>query len=217
MNVEPQVKPTEASAPPALDIPDELTITDLEVVRIASDRTRLRVLEAFGRARAPRTVKEVAAELGEPVTKLYYHVNLLEGAGLLVVAESSLVSGILEKRYLPAAKSFRIERRLLESAGTSEANEDAVGAMVQSILDSTTDDFKRSLAAGLLERKNTPDQPLGWVLSRGSLHLSEATARRLSAALREILATADDDDADATGTYALTIAFFQERVEEARQ
>jgi DNA-binding transcriptional ArsR family regulator len=195
-----------------ISIPDEMTITDLEVVRIVSDRTRLRVLEAFGRSRGPRTVKQVAAELGELPTKLYYHVNLLEGAGLLVVAESSLVSGILEKRYTPAAKSFRIERRLLDEAGSGGAESDAVGSMAQSIMDSTTDDFRRSLASGLLEQSSAPDQPLGWVLSRASFHLSQATARRLAGALREVLSTEDDDDA--TGTYAMTVAFFQERTED---
>jgi hypothetical protein len=217
MNAEAMVKAAGDSAAPSLDIPDEMTITDLEVVRIVSDRMRLRVLEAFGRSRGPRTVKQVAAELGELPTKLYYHVNLLESAGLLVVAESNLVSGIVEKRYTPAAKSFRIERRLLEQAGSGGAETDAVGTMVQSIMDSTTDDFRRSLAAGLLERPipDESDEPLGWVLSRGSLHLSRATARRLAASLREILSTQDDEDA--TGTYAMTIAFFQERVEEEKE
>src|SRR3954454_22240427 len=126
MNAATGVKASERNGH-GVDIPDELTITDLEVVRIVSDRVRLRVLEAFGRSRGPRTVKQVATELGELPTKLYYHVNLLEGAGLLVVAESNLVSGILEKRYMPAAKSFRIERRLLNEAGSGGPETDAVG------------------------------------------------------------------------------------------
>ena len=175
MNAETRLKAARDTVAAVLDIPDEMTITDLEVVRIVSDRLRLRVLEAFGRSRGPRTVKQVAAELGESPTKLYYHVNLLEGAGLLVVAESSLVSGILEKRYTPAAKSFRIERRLLDSAGGHAAETDAVGTMVQSIMESTaTTSAAHSQRACSSERRTRRSRPVG-CSSRGSMHLSRET------------------------------------------
>lgn len=192
-------------------IAEELTITDLEVVRVVSDRLRLRLLEAFGRTRgAPRTVKEVARELGEPPTKLYYHVNLLEQHGLLIVAESNLVSGIVEKRYLPAAKSFRIDRRLLAEYRPEPADEHGspFAAMVETIVEGTADDFRHALAAGLLDgRDGGPDQSRT-VVSRGSMRLSSNGAHRLAEALRAITATDDEDGA--TDTYALTIAFFRE-------
>jgi hypothetical protein len=206
------------SAAQALDIPEELTITDLEVLRVISDRLRLRLIEAFGRTRGvPRTVKEVARELGEPPTKLYYHVNLLEEHGLLLVAESNLVSGIVEKRYLPAAKGFRVDRRLLADyqAGATDPETSPVAAMVESIVDSTADDFRRALSAGILEADDGGPDQVRTVVSRGSLRLSDEGARRLAEALRQILET--DDDENATDTYALTIAFFRERVEESRQ
>jgi DNA-binding transcriptional ArsR family regulator len=47
----------------------------------------------------PRTVKELAAELGVPVTRLYYHVRILEKHGLVHVVERRMVSGIEERRY----------------------------------------------------------------------------------------------------------------------
>jgi DNA-binding transcriptional ArsR family regulator len=192
-------------------VADELVITDLEVVRVISDRLRLRVIEAFGRHRGiPRTVKEVARELGEPPTKLYYHVNLLEQHGLLIVAESNLVSGIVEKRYLPAAKSIRVDRRLMAEyqPDAPGAKDSPVGTMVESIVEGTADDFRRALAAGLLEaRDGGPDQKRT-VISRGSIRLSEKGAKALVKALRAILAT--DDEEGATDTYALTVAFFRE-------
>ena len=95
------------------------------------------------------------------------------------------VADILEKRYTPAAKSFRIERRLLNEAGSGGAETDAVGSMVESIMDSTADDFRASLAAGLLERETDSDQPLGWILSR-DLEGTEGSraGRKLSAGAR---------------------------------
>ena len=48
------------------------------------------------------SVKELAAALGEPKTKLYRHVKQLESAGLIVAVSSRVVSGIVEQRYQAA-------------------------------------------------------------------------------------------------------------------
>jgi DNA-binding transcriptional ArsR family regulator len=45
------------------------------------------------------SVKEMAEQLGEPQTKLYRHVKMLETVGLIEVAATRLVSGIVEQRY----------------------------------------------------------------------------------------------------------------------
>jgi AcrR family transcriptional regulator len=46
-----------------------------------------------------RTVKELAEALGVPPTRLYYHVKILEHAGLIEVVERRMVSGIEERTY----------------------------------------------------------------------------------------------------------------------
>jgi Helix-turn-helix domain len=203
-----------SSASPTSAIADELIIRDLEVLRVISDRLRLRIVEAFGRTHgASRTVKEVAKELGEPPTKLYYHVNLLEQHGILVVAESNLVSGIMEKRYVPAAKSFRVDRRLLEERGAADggAAGAAVADVLESVFESTADDFRRALAAGFLEVGETTGQPERALLTRAAVRLTDASAANLVKALREIVET--QDETEATNTYALTVAFFREGVD----
>src|SRR5689334_4837111 len=45
------------------------------------------------------TVKELAAALDVPATRLYYHVRILEEHGLIEVVERRMVSGIEERRY----------------------------------------------------------------------------------------------------------------------
>jgi DNA-binding IclR family transcriptional regulator len=182
----------EAPAPVGPEIRDELVIGDLETLRALTDRTRLRLIEAFSRGGGePRTVKDVAAELGEPPTKLYYHVNMLEQHGLLVVAGSRLVSGIVEKRYAPAARDFRVDRALLRTSG----------AAVSNILESAADDLRVAFAASAIDAGDGRT-----LIGRGELRLTEDQARRLRAALAEIMQTPDSTDQDA-GDYTITIAF----------
>src|SRR5690242_6610077 len=67
-----------------------------------ADPIRLAILAALMKSRRNlpvMSVKELAAELGEPQTKLYRHVRQLEAAGLIRVASTRMVSGILEQRY----------------------------------------------------------------------------------------------------------------------
>ena len=86
-------------------------ITKLETVRVLADPLRLRIIEAMAtQLDHAWSVKELARSLAEPPTKLYYHVNMLEEHGLLIVTGSQLVSGILEKRYQLVAASIGVDR-----------------------------------------------------------------------------------------------------------
>ena len=63
---------------------DILIVTELATLRVVSDPFRLRLFELL-RDR-PRTVKDLAAAVEAPITRLYYHVNLLEQHGLSIAA-----------------------------------------------------------------------------------------------------------------------------------
>ena len=75
----------------------------VEILKALADPLRLNMLYALTRRRGPdlqaKTVKELAAELGEPQTKLYRHIKHLESAGLIRSVSSRVVSGIVEHRY----------------------------------------------------------------------------------------------------------------------
>ncbi len=187
-----------------------LVIDDLEVLRVLADPLRLRIMEAFARdADTPQTVKRVAATLGEGATKLYYHVNLLEERGLLVVAESRVVSGIIEKRYQPVARSIQVDRSVLMSTGGAAAT-DAMGATIGAILGSAHDDVLDGLRNGrILAGSEAPigrRAVIGKTVARLAPARAEAFSRRLQDLMQEFDAP-EDGDPEAVG-YALLVAFY---------
>src|ERR1700749_4920273 len=64
--------------------------------------------------RSRMSVKELAAELGLSPTRLYRHVRQLEEARLVKVAETRMVSGILEQRYQASGRDVRFGADLLQ-------------------------------------------------------------------------------------------------------
>jgi DNA-binding transcriptional ArsR family regulator len=78
-------------------------IDDIESLRAMADPTRLAILttlmEPVNGELPVMSAKELAAHLGESQTKLYRHIRQLEAAGLIRVAATRMVSGILEQRY----------------------------------------------------------------------------------------------------------------------
>ncbi|MCU0475615.1 MAG: helix-turn-helix domain-containing protein [Anaerolineae bacterium] len=108
----------ETQAKPFIPAP-ELVISDLETLKVLADPLRLSILEYLMR---PSTVKRIAEKIHKPATKLYYHFNLLEKHGLIVLVDTRIVSGIIEKHYQAAAKVYRVARDLL-APGTSDFDE----------------------------------------------------------------------------------------------
>lgn len=180
-----------------------LRITDVETLRILADPLRIRILEAFGvHPGHSLTVKTVAAALGEPVTKLYYHVNLLEEHKFLVVVSTHLVSGIVEKRYRAAAETIEVDRGLIGAAAAPMAPD------VQTILDAmfgaTRGSLERALRSGQARLGLDEPAPGMVILARETQRLTPAAAgevRRLIARLfeqiRDLATPGDTDEATA--------------------
>jgi DNA-binding transcriptional ArsR family regulator len=97
----------------------ELVISDLETLKVLADPLRLSILEYLMR---PSTVKRIAEKISKPATKLYYHFNLLEKHGLIVLVDTRIVSGIIEKHYQAAARVYRVAKDLL-APGSTEFDE----------------------------------------------------------------------------------------------
>ncbi len=192
----------------------EHRITRLETVRVLADPLRLRLLESMAsRPDEPWTVKGLATALGEPPTKLYYHVNLLEEHGLLVVTGSRLVSGILEKRYQLVAANISIGHGLLSM---SEHGDDALGPVLATIFGGAGEDIQRAIRAGVasLDRESTDPEPI--LLSKALDRLPPERAAEFRERLRALLtefgeeasATPDVDAKRGQRLYGLVVAFY---------
>jgi DNA-binding transcriptional ArsR family regulator len=109
------------------------TVTNVETLKALADPIRLNLLAALMRGssgeRLVRSVKELAAELGEPQTKLYRHIKQLEAVGLIRAVSSRVVSGIVEQRYQACQSELQFGPGLTDAERGSAETEAAVGAV----------------------------------------------------------------------------------------
>ncbi|MFC1419194.1 helix-turn-helix domain-containing protein [Streptacidiphilus cavernicola] len=123
-------------------------VDDIDTLKALADPIRVTILQVMmGRTgQDPRgwTAKELAAELDQPQTKLYRHIKHLEERGLLRVAETRLVSGITEQRYVAAQTDLQLSRELLGG----EIDADDVAAAFGAAIGSYRDRFLTAVRSG---------------------------------------------------------------------
>ncbi|WP_019900276.1 hypothetical protein [Salinispora arenicola] len=91
---------------------------------------------------ASMTVKQLARSLGQPPTRPYWHIKVLEAAKLIRVASARLVSGIQESQYQVAQLALRPSRDLVVEPGNASevakafaaALDDFLGRLINDIL-----------------------------------------------------------------------------------
>jgi DNA-binding transcriptional ArsR family regulator len=174
------------------------TISDVETLRVLADPLRLAILSALmddGPEFRVMSVKELAEELGEPQTKLYRHIKQLEAAGLIRVAASRLVSGIVEQRYQASQRDIALGPELLSSR---EALEEGL-AFVSVALGRYRDQFFAAHRASILA---PPGSPAGHADRKPILNMTEVRVpaakaaevlARLRAMIDELQAAEDPD------------------------
>lgn len=189
----------------------EYTINDLETLKVLADPLRLQIVELC--TQAPRTVKQVAAVLNMPPTKLYYHIKQLEERSLIKVVDTRIVSGIVEKQYQAAAFNYRVDRELFSL--TSQAGKEGLNVMLTGLFDDTREDIQKSAEADVLDvSPNEGDgRPLNrsLLISRNTLQLAPDVAeefyQRLKALVREYAEAAPNDSPN-TQPYGLLVALY---------
>jgi DNA-binding transcriptional ArsR family regulator len=186
---------------------DQLVIDDLETLKVLSDPMRMQIAELV--SYQPRTVKQVAKELGTTPHKLYYHVKLLEDHGLIRVVETRLVSGIVEKHYQITAKDIVVAEGLL-SVAKPEGKSD-VEALISSILDGTKSDFIRSLrvrtGADFVGRKGHCSN-VSREMSNLTREQADKICRKLVELVKEFESYDDEPEEGEQQKYALTTVFY---------
>ncbi|HEX2745259.1 MAG TPA: winged helix-turn-helix domain-containing protein [Streptosporangiaceae bacterium] len=171
------------------------TVEDVDMLKAMADPTRLAILAALMKTRHDlpvMSVKELAAELGQPQTKLYRHVRQLEAAGLIKVASTRMVSGILEQRYQAC------QQDLMFGLGFVAEHADESEAATQTALDRYREGLFAALRAGRLSEGDVPaeDSYRKPVLFLSDLKVSRAKAAELKSKLKEIMDSLKDESGD---------------------
>lgn len=179
------------------------TIKTLPELQALSDPLRLRLVQVF--SREPLTPKQAAAQLGEPVSKLYHHVTLLEGLGLIEVVKTKQVRGTTERYYSSIARHFAIDDLLL--AGQLDRDKaNTLQGLLDGILSSTRAQLRDSIAAGLLAPENIEREG---TVAQTTVHASPAEISKLERTLNKWLAgVRAADHPDGASVYGVTVFFF---------
>jgi DNA-binding transcriptional ArsR family regulator len=177
------------------------SISTAAELKALADPLRLAILAALIRD-APRelrvlSVKELAAELGEPKTKLYRHIKQLEAAGLIRVASTRLVSGIVEQRYQACQGDLNIGPAVARDSATFGEAVAAVGVMIDSYCNRYLAHLEQRRSAG---EPATPREPyreamMGIVSATVSAAKAQAVFDRLKEVMAELNEADDGDDA----------------------
>ncbi|MEU7826706.1 helix-turn-helix domain-containing protein [Catellatospora sp. NPDC049133] len=84
---------------------DRREVQDAETLKALADPARLKVIRfVMGDVERSWTARELAEVADMAPKKIYYHLTLLEQAGLLAVRSTRVVNGIIEKHYGAAQK-----------------------------------------------------------------------------------------------------------------
>jgi DNA-binding transcriptional ArsR family regulator len=179
-------------------------VRDLEALRVISDPARVRLVAVF--SEGPRSVKEAASILGVAPSKLYYHVDLLERHGFIVVDSTRVVSGITEKRYRAVSRDIRVDRKLLAIEHPGEMLDALLGA----VLDATRTEAERSVRSGALAIEEDAPSPRSGLFSRAQVRLTPQQATQMREDLDRLIAHAQANvpPSDDVVQYDLTIAYF---------
>lgn len=180
-----------------------LEVDDLRTFQVLDNALRLRILRILDE---PQSVSWLAEELGVPVTRLYYHVNLLVDAGILEVAETRKVGAMTERLYRRLADTFRPGRGLLDQ-GHEPA--EVARVMASIVLDSARVDTEAALTQHFARLASGDDSPMEGSLARTMARLTPDGVARVKAELERLVHLVDELDEKEGGTeYALTLSHF---------
>jgi len=195
-----------------MKIAEEIRISDLETLKVISAPLRVQILERIGLASEAgdlTTVKQLSEDLEIPPTKLYYHINLLEKHGLIQIAETKVVSGIIEKYYQIGAKRIRADLDISKNT-TIDRNEGLALTLssLKNMFDKTYTDVEKSLQYRMQESDDGEQQETGKMFStQAMLHLSLDEAQTFIDEISEIIDKYGDIKNPNGLTFGLTLVF----------
>ena len=173
---------------------DTFVVEKIDQVKALTHPLRQRILERF--AVRPRTTKQVADELGEKPTRLYYHVNALESAGLIRLVETRPKRGTTEKYFEAVARRFEIDPRALLGGGDAIEIRDGGLAVLDGLLDSVRSEIAE-LGEGESPEVLAEQALFAKIELRGTRESIAAARERIEALVRALESEQPEEPADA--------------------
>lgn len=173
-------------------------ITDLQQIKALADPLRQRILGAF--VAEPRTTKQVAMLLGQPPTKLYHHVDLLEKAGLIELVETRPKRGTTEKYFQAIAHRFTVGE---ESLGGESGS--VIEKAFAEAFSSAQREIRRAVDCGML----SPEENQGRaILALGALRVAPDQLTELQRRIADIAKELGSEKGGEREPYRLLIALY---------
>ena len=168
---------------------DDLTISSTEQLHALSNPTRWGIIGRLNNGAA--SVQELARSMDAPKGTIGHHVRVLERAGLVRIAETRKVRGVVEKRYARVGKRFRLPDR---DAAAALATKHDIGTLP----------LRQAVAEA--KRSSGPDDPSMSFILRA--RMSPDRARRFADLLNALGAEFIDGAVDEGETYGMVAAIY---------
>lgn len=185
-------------------------IKDLETLRAVSDPLRIQIVELLTNQNL--TVKQVAEKLGLAPSKLYYHFGALEKLGMIEVAETRMVSNMIEKVYQSNADQLDVDPSLLKFS--KEGDNESFNILISSTIDATREDIIRSLQARQFQLdQGAAEQSRRFILNRVVSQIPEERIAEFQERLVQLIQEFESEDKHSSRKpnlqpYALTVAMY---------
>ena len=194
----------------ASEIPDVQAIS-LTTLKLIADPLRAKLIGLFS---IPATIQELAVQLNVPVTRLYYHVHLLEQHGLIQVVDSHPAGGTIEKVYRAAARQFIVDRKEFAVSGAKALKQADI--LIDFALTETGKAIRKSIKSGVIDMKQVAPQPRALQIRRGNGKISASQASQFYQRLEDLVTefTSMESVDGALAEYFLVLAFFPTSIAE---
>ena len=180
---------------------EKFEIEDVRVLEVLNNPVRLRIMHQL---MEPTTARDLAQSLDVPVTRLYYHLNLLQEVGVIEVVETRKSGAMLQRVYRTVASDFAPVRGLLEK---SEDKDRVVRAAIGMVLDGARLDATAALLGSLAGNGGESVEPDG-ALGRSVVPMSRKSARRIVELIDAVVEEMRGHEDREGEEYAFSFAFF---------
>jgi predicted transcriptional regulator len=180
-------------------------ITSLKEIRVMNDPYRREIMTAMSLIDRPATAKDIADFMGEPPSKVNYHVGILHKYGFIDLSHTETINGIIAKFYKRSSSVFKIK---IEGKNSQTKEIAALRDIVASTFDSARDRYIASVAKLSKSEddsnsdKNDSDE--GMLYSR-KVYLSEDQVTELT----EFIDRVSENKKGSGKMYELLVAFAQ--------